>query len=81
MEEALLDVRVPLTQNQYDALVSLVFNIGAGAFRGSTLLRLLNNSNYAAVPDQMRRWIHVNGKISNGLKKRREEEVKQWLTP
>lgn len=49
-------VTVELTQAQFDALVSFVFNVGTGAFRKSTLLRLLNQGNYAAVPAQLARW-------------------------
>src|SRR5437660_10101604 len=52
------DVTVPLTQNQFDALVSFVFNIGSEAFKGSTLLKLLNRGEYEVVPEQMRRWIY-----------------------
>lgn len=68
-------VEVPLTQGQFDALVSLTFNIGAEAFRRSTLLKLLNQGNYAEVPNQMRRWNRSAGAVSHGLKKRREAEI------
>lgn len=72
------NVKVKLTQNQYNALVSFAFNVGVGAFRKSTLLRLLNNSDYESVPDQMRRWILSAGRQIQGLKNRREKEVKLW---
>ena len=49
-------VDVPLTQGQFDALTSFVFNIGAGAFGGSTLLRLLNAGDVAGAADQFKRW-------------------------
>lgn len=49
-------VRVPLNQGQFDALVSFAFNVGVGAFRKSTLLKLLNAGEYAAVPAQLARW-------------------------
>jgi lysozyme len=71
-------VRVPLLQNQFDALVSFVFNIGDGAFQDSTLLRLLNTDHFAEIPAQMRRWIHSAGQVDPGLVTRREDEVKQW---
>jgi lysozyme len=71
-------VRVPLLQNQFDALVSFVYNIGDGAFQDSTLLRQLNDSQFATVPDQMRRWIHSAGQVDPGLVSRRESEVAQW---
>ena len=72
------NVRVKLTQNQYNAVVSFAFNVGVGAFRKSTLLRLLNNSAYESVPDQMRRWVFSAGRQIQGLKNRREKEVKLW---
>src|SRR5580765_472448 len=71
-------VKVPLTQNQFDALVSFVFNIGEQAFADSTLLRVLNNSEYARVPHEMRRWVYDDGIIVPGLKNRREKEIELW---
>jgi len=72
-------VKVPLTQNQFDALVCLVFNIGAGAFAKSTLLKVLNKGDYDAVPTQIARWNKVNGKPSAGLTRRRAAEADLWL--
>ena len=64
-------VTVPLTQGQYDALVSFVFNLGAGNFRSSTLLKKLNQGLYNDVPEQIMRWnkARVGGKLTvlNGL--------------
>jgi len=78
-------VKVPLNQNEFDALVSLVFNIGAGAFRNSTLLRKLNAGDRAGAADQFRVWnkITQGGKkvAIKGLTTRREDERKQFLTP
>lgn len=71
-------VSVPLAQNQFDALLMFVFNIGAEAFANSTLLRRLNEGKYTDVPTQLRRWIHTGGKVSKGLKTRREMEVALW---
>jgi len=71
-------VFVALTQNQYDTMISFIFNLGAEAFRNSTLLKLLNESKYNAVPEQLRRWIHDNGKVVQGLINRREKEIKLW---
>lgn len=71
-------VTVELAQNQFDALVSFCFNIGGSAFRNSTLLRLLNGEDYAAVPAQMRRWVHCNGEVVQGLVNRREHEIELW---
>lgn len=73
-------VTVPLSQNQFDALVSFVFNVGTGAFRGSTLLKLLNQAQYNQVPAQLRRWVRDNGKVVQGLVNRREKEIALWNT-
>jgi|SRR5882724_7045125 len=72
---------VSLNQNQFDALVSFVFNVGKGAFQGSTLLKLLNQGNYAAVPEQLRRWTRAGGQVIHGLEVRRENEIKLWNQP
>jgi lysozyme len=74
-------VTVPLNQNQFDALVSFTFNVGTGAFRGSTLLRLLNAGQYEEVPAQLRRWNKDNGHVVQGLVNRREKEIALWITP
>lgn len=68
-------VDVELSQAQFDALVSLVFNIGCGAFRGSTLLKLLNAGDYAAAQQQFGRWNKQAGKVLNGLTRRRKAEA------
>ncbi|HVI43989.1 MAG TPA: glucosaminidase domain-containing protein [Chitinophaga sp.] len=72
-------VTVTLNQNQFDALVSFVYNVGTENFRRSTLLRLLNQGNYGAVPTEMRKWVKVrrNGQLvdSQGLINRRNAEI------
>ena len=68
-------VVVSLTQNQFDALVSWVYNLGPTNFRKSTMLKVLNDGNYDEVPYQMKRWVHANGKILKGLVLRREAEA------
>lgn len=84
-------VRVPLTQNQFHALVSFCFNVGEQAFKTSTLLAILNGDrdrngtfesppDYAGVPAQMRRWKYGQGTGDNPiLVNRREHEVALWL--
>lgn len=67
-------VAVPLNQNQFDALVSLVFNIGAEAFEESTLLKLLNQSSYIGAAAQFPRWDMSGGEFVQGLLNRRIEE-------
>lgn len=71
-------VKVPLNQNQFDALVSFAFNVGVRAFESSSLLRLLNQRNYAVVPEQLRRWTRAGGTVVHGLQVRRENEIKLW---
>lgn len=72
-------VKVPLNQNQYDALVNFSYNIGHGAFKDSTLLKLLNQGNYQGAADQMLRWNKVNGEVVKGLTNRRERERAMFL--
>ena len=67
-------VQVPLNQNQYDALASFIYNVGATAFRKSTMLRLLNASDYEGAAGQFPRWNKQKGKVLNGLTKRRQKE-------
>jgi lysozyme len=68
-------VKVPLTQNQFDALVDFVFNLGSGAFNSSTLLRKLNAGDYAGANAEFGRWNHDNGKTVAGLTRRRAAEA------
>jgi len=68
-------VEVPLTQQQFDALVSWTFNLGAGNLAESTLLRKLNNYQYAEVPEQMMRWVRAGGQVLEGLVRRRAAEA------
>lgn len=69
-----------LEQQQYDALVSLVFNIGCGNFRASTLLRKLKAGEFEAAADEFLRWNRANGKIMNGLTRRRQAERTLFLS-
>lgn len=68
-------VRVPLNQNQFDALVSFVFNIGEGQFASSTMLKKLKAGDYEGAKSQFGRWVYDNGKLIAGLVKRREGEA------
>lgn len=68
-------VNVPLEQNQFDALVSLVFNIGAGAFKNSTLLKKLNAGDVDGATKEFLRWNKVKGKVVSGLTNRRRQEA------
>lgn len=69
---------VPLTQPQFDALVSFAFNVGNSAFRSSTLRKKLLAGDYASVPAQMNRWVYDNGKVVDGLVNRRKAEGDMW---
>jgi len=71
-------VRVPLTDNQYGALVSFVFNVGAGAFAKSALLRKLNAGHYDAVPGELMKWVNGGGRRIEGLVNRRSQEAALW---
>lgn len=69
-------VRVPLHQHEYDAYVSLSYNIGSQAFCGSTLVRKLNAQDYAGACKELLRWDKFKGKPVRGLTLRREREYK-----
>lgn len=79
-------VKVPLTDNQHGALASFVFNVGPAKFKGSTLLKRLNDGVYDAVPAQLQRWTkarHPNtGEMVDlpGLVRRRRAEAALWST-
>jgi len=68
-------VLVRLTQEEFDALVDFVFNVGAGAFRGSSLLRYLNAGDLAGAAAQFVLWSHAGGAVNSGLMRRRQAEV------
>lgn len=72
-------VEMPLKQNQYDALVSWVFNVGIGAFGKSTLLKRLNQGEMELAADEILRWNKDNGKVVPGLANRRKEERELFL--
>jgi lysozyme len=71
-------VKVPLNQDQFDALCSFTYNLGAQTLRSSTLLSRLNAGAYDAVPDQLMRWTHGGGQVLQGLVRRRTAEAKLW---
>ncbi len=79
-------VKVPLTQNQFDALVSLIFNIGPGNFIDSSLLAALNRSEYDVAADKFLQWNKQRNKrtgkleVLRGLTKRRNEERTLFLS-
>lgn len=72
-------VRVPLAQREYDAYVSLAYNIGTTAFCGSTLVKKLNAGDYVGACNEILRWDKAGGRILKGLTVRREKEHKLCL--
>lgn len=68
------NVEVPLNQNQFDALVCFVYNVGCGAFLKSTLLKVLNMRLYDLAYNEFPRWCRAGGREVEGLKNRRKKE-------
>ena len=68
-------VTVDLEQNQFDALVSWVFNLGPANLKASTMLKFLNAGDYHLIPSQIKRWNKASGKVLEGLIRRREAEA------
>lgn len=73
-------VIVDINQNQFDALVSFVYNIGSGNFEKSTLLKKVNQSDFIGASLEFEKWNKANGKILNGLTKRRLAEKELFLS-
>lgn len=71
-------VRVPLSQGQFDALADFCFNLGSGRLASSTLLSLLNAGRYDAAREQLLRWDLAGGSVNAGLRARREAEYRLW---
>jgi len=69
-------VKVKLEDHQWDALISFAYNVGSGAFKSSTLLKVINKNpnDFAEIERQFGRWIKAGGKDNKGLKKRRNQE-------
>ena len=73
-------VKVPLNHNQFDALVSLAYNIGSNAFKSSTLVKKLNTGDYQGAADQFNVWVNAGGKRMQGLVNRRDREKLLFLS-
>jgi len=71
-------IKVPLTDGQFDALVSFTFNLGSGALQCSTLRRKVNRQAHSEVPTQLVRWVWAGGRRLNGLIRRRAVEAKLY---
>lgn len=72
-------VKVPLSQNELDAYLSLSYNIGAKAFCGSTLVKKLNKKDYKGACAELKRWVYSQGRKRPGLVKRREQEYQTCI--
>ncbi|EGK5349387.1 lysozyme [Salmonella enterica] len=73
-------VKVKLTQGQFDALVSFVYNLGVRAFSGSTLLRKLNAGDYDGAAGEFMRWVSPGTEVEAGLRRRRQAERDLFLS-
>lgn len=74
-------IKVRINQNQFDALVSFSYNVGTGALKKSTLLKLINKEDYNRAAEQFNKWIYAGGKKLAGLVKRRTAEKELFLKP
>lgn len=72
-------VKVPLNQNQFDALASFTYNLGETNLSSSTLLKKLNTKDYKGAADQFERWNKAGGKVMTGLTRRRKAEKELFL--
>lgn len=73
-------IKRPMTQNQFDAMVSLAFNIGGANFASSTLVKKFNAGDVSGSADEFLRWNRANGKVMNGLTRRRTAERELFLS-
>lgn len=73
-------VRVPINQNQFDALVSFAYNLGVSKLAGSTLLAKLNSKDFAGAANEFTKWNRAGGKEVNGLTRRRKAEQKLFTS-
>lgn len=80
-EQVAAMVKVPVTDNQFSALVSLAFNIGVGALGSSTLMRKLNARDVAGARAEFARWNKAGGKVLRGLTRRRAAEAELFGRP
>jgi GH24 family phage-related lysozyme (muramidase) len=71
-------IYVPLTDGQFDALVSFTFNLGAGALQRSTLRRQVNRGEHESVPAELMKWVWAAGKRLPGLVRRRRAEASAY---
>lgn len=81
VEMQLNKLNLSLSQCQWDAIVSFVFNVGIGNFKASTLLAKIRiNPDDNSIIDEFLRWVYANGKVMRGLQKRRLAEMKLYFS-
>lgn len=68
-------INVPLSDNQFDAIVSFTFNLGGGALQRSSLRRKINREEHEQVPSEFKKWVFAGGRKIQGLVKRRDAEA------
>ena len=80
-ENAVNNQKLSINQNQFDALVSLIYNIGIGNFQKSTLLRKARvNPNDNSIMDEFLKWVYSKGRVLPGLQRRRIREMKLYFS-
>ena len=72
-------IRVALTQNQFDAIVSFTYNLGSGRLQSSTLRSKLNREDYEGAADEFPKWVKAGGRVLPGLVKRRVVERRIFM--
>ena len=72
-------VKVPINDNQMNALVDFAYNLGFNALKTSTLMKKLNAGDFTGAANEFGRWVYASGKILPGLVKRREAEKQLFL--
>lgn len=74
-------IHVPLSENEFSALVSFAFNLGSGALQRSTLRRKINDAELIDIETEWRRWVWAGGRRYGGLLRRREAELALFFSP
>lgn len=72
-------IKVPVSVNQFSAIVSFAYNVGVGNLKKSTLLKKLNQNDFIGASNEFSKWVNSGGKKLNGLVKRREAEKELFL--
>ena len=80
-EKYLNDLRLAINQNQFDALISFIYNVGTGNFSRSTLLRKVRaNPQDNSIMDEFLKWVYSKGRVLPGLQRRRLAEMKLYFS-